>query len=54
MLENARQVNEVKNSLIKEVTSAIEDLKDKGSTHCTRKRVPASDGKSSTRFNEIK
>ncbi|MAL85972.1 MAG: hypothetical protein CMI23_06430 [Opitutae bacterium] len=29
MLENARQVNEVKNSLIKEVTSAIEDLKDK-------------------------
>lgn len=29
MLENARQVNDVKNSLIIEVTSAIEDLKDK-------------------------
>jgi len=29
MLENARQVQEVKNSLIVEVTSAIEDLKDK-------------------------
>ncbi len=29
MLENARQVHDVKNSLISEVTSAIEDLKDK-------------------------
>ena len=43
MLENARQVLDVKKTLILEVTSAIEDLKDKRMQFIAQERISSCD-----------